>query len=156
MSKVARKDVDGNVIEWLEVPAEAALRGLEPHPEGGWYKRTWASPASVETQGGTRPAATMIEFLLPPGESSAWHLVDNDEIWLWHGPDELIIELGGTGAHPGDASQYVLGADATSGQCVQVLVPGGTWQRTLPGEGQVLVSCVVSPGFSFDDFALAE
>jgi predicted cupin superfamily sugar epimerase len=34
-------------------------------------------------------------------------------------------------------------------------VPGGVWQRTLPGEDEALVSCLVSPGFDFADFELA-
>lgn len=156
MAKVARRAVDGSVIEWLEEPAQATARGLEPHPEGGWYKRTWASPANLETPSGQRPAATLIEFLLPPGEASAWHLVDNDEIWLWHGPASLVIELGGMGTQPADAQAFTLGGDVTAGEQVQVLVPGGTWQRTLPQATEVLVSCIVSPGFSFADFALAE
>ena len=28
---------------------------LEPHPEGGWFRRTWTAPAVVETEGGRRP-----------------------------------------------------------------------------------------------------
>ena len=36
----------------------------------------------------------------------------------------------------------------------QVVVPGGTWQRTLPGTADALVSCVVCPEFDFADFEL--
>jgi predicted cupin superfamily sugar epimerase len=38
----------------------------------------------------------------------------------------------------------------------QALVPGGVWQRTLPGRADALVSCLVSPGFDFADFELFE
>ena len=35
----------------------------------------------------------------------------------------------------------------------QALVPAGTWQRAKPaGDAEVLVSCVVSPGFDITDF----
>ena len=35
-------------------------------------------------------------------------------------------------------------------------MPAGIWQRTLPSEdADALVSCLVSPGFDFDDFELA-
>ncbi len=34
-------------------------------------------------------------------------------------------------------------------------MPGGVWQRTVPGSGDALVSCLVSPGFDFADFELA-
>ncbi|PWW21544.1 hypothetical protein JD79_00678 [Geodermatophilus normandii] len=44
----------------------------------------------------------------------------------------------------------MLGRDA-----VQVLVPAGTWQATEPARAEVLVSCVVSPGFEWSGFRLA-
>ncbi|AMM22282.1 cupin [Frondihabitans sp. PAMC 28766] len=168
---VARRAVDGTLLEWLAAPPRAEALGLEPHPEGGWYRRTWTSPAVVPTPGGDRPGATLIHFLLPPGEASAWHRVESDEIWLWHGPDPLVLELGGTGPSPvepvqaevdGEAPQdpavfrILLGPGAgITGESAQGFIPGGTWQRTLPSSGECLVSCVVSPGFSFDDFTLA-
>jgi predicted cupin superfamily sugar epimerase len=153
--RVARKTVDGEVIEWLDVPARARLLELEPHPEGGWYRRTWAGTSVVETPAGIRPAATLIYFLLPPGEASAWHVVTSDELWLWHGPDALSLQFGGVGAEPVAGEIAQLGGSETEGQRAQVLVPAGTWQRTLPSDGETLVSCLVSPGFSFDDFTLA-
>ena len=149
--RVARRSIDGTVLEWLDVPARAAALALEPHPEGGWYRRTWTSPVTVETGAGARPGATLILFLLPPGEASAWHTISSDEIWLWHGPDPVTLELGGTAAAPTTERTLVLGPAA--GQGVQAHVPARTWQRTLPEAGECLVSCVVSPGFDFADFA---
>jgi len=148
-TRAVRRAVDGTVLEELDVPPRAAALGLEPHPEGGWYRRTWASPAAVETPGGARPAATMILFLLPPGEASAWHTVTSDEIWLWHGPDPVVLEIGGAGERPEPGERIELGPGT-----VQGLVPAGAWQRTLPSTGEALVSCVVSPGFDFADFTL--
>ena len=58
--------------------------GLEAHPEGGWYVRDWQSPQTDEAS--HRPLSSLIYFLLPEGDMSAWHKVDADEIWLWHGP----------------------------------------------------------------------
>jgi uncharacterized protein len=151
---VARRTVDGELIEWLEVPARAAELGLEPHPEGGWYRRTWTASAIVRVGSGERAAASLIYFLLPPGEASAWHVVTSDEIWLWHGPDPLALQLGGEQNAPVEGKVLVLGADEAAGHRAQALVPAGTWQRTLPSTGECLVSCVVSPGFTFDDWAL--
>ena len=125
-------------------PPTAVRLGLEPHPEGGWYRRTWTSPVLLA---GDRPAASAILFLLDAGECSAWHRVDGDELWLWHGPGTLTLESAGEPA--GRAEQQVLGPRA-----VQVLVPAGRWQRTLPAEREVLVSCVVSPGFEWSGFQL--
>jgi predicted cupin superfamily sugar epimerase len=148
-ARAVRRAVDGTVIEELEVPERAAALGLEPHPEGGWYRRTWTSPADVGTPNGDRPGATLILFLLPPGEASAWHTVTSDEIWLWHGPDPVVLQLGGAGERPEEGERIELGPDRAQG-----LVPAGVWQRTLPSTGEALVSCVVSPGFDFADFAL--
>lgn len=151
VGRVARRTVTGEVIEWLTVPPRARALELEPHPEGGWYRRTWTAGDTIDAHGGTRPAATMILFLLPVGESSAWHVVASDEIWLWHGPGDVAVQLGGTGTTPADGDVLLLSAENP-----QALVPAGVWQRTLPAETDALVSCVVSPGFSFDDFTLAD
>lgn len=154
----ARRTVTGELIEWLDVPKRAIALGMEPHPEGGWYVRTWTSPATVTTPAGERPAATLIHFLLPPGEASAWHRVTSDEIWMWHGPDTVDLQLGGDGDVPEPGATITLGPDAGRDRVndAQAFVRGGVWQRTVPGDGEVLLSCLVSPGFSFDDFTMAD
>jgi len=49
----------------------------------------------------------------------------------------------------------ILGPDVEAGQHPQALVPAGTWQAAAPStDAEVLVSCIVSPGFSFADFTL--
>jgi len=137
-----------------DVPATAAALGLQPHPEGGWFRQTWASPESVTLPDGrVRPTATLIWFLLPAGESSAWHRVASDEIWLGH-TGVVTVELGGSGDRPEPAERYAVGT--TPGTTSQALVPAGVWQRTLPADADALVSCLVSPGFDFADFELAE
>ena len=113
--------------------------GLETHPEGGWYTRDWQSPHTDEAS--SRPLSSLIYFLLPEGDASAWHKVDADEVWLWHGPASVKLELGGSAETP------------ESGHAG---VPAGVWQRTVPGQGDALVSCVVSPGFVFDGFTLEQ
>ncbi|SDO45313.1 hypothetical protein SAMN05660199_02028 [Klenkia soli] len=118
-------------------PATAIRLELAAHPEGGWFRRTWTGPAGD----GGRPQATAILFLLAAGESSAWHTVDADELWLWHGPGLLRL-------HVGDAA-VVLGPEEP-----QCLVPAGVRQRAEPVADEVLVSCVVSPGFEWSGFTL--
>jgi predicted cupin superfamily sugar epimerase len=136
-----------------EVPALARMLGLEPHPEGGWYRQTWVSPESVALPDGrVRPTATLIHFLLPAGDSSAWHRVLSDEIWLAH-TGVVTVELGGSGSTPQPGEQLAVGM--ASGAALQVLVPAGVWQRTIPSDREALVSCLVSPGFDFADFELA-
>ncbi|MDE0804701.1 MAG: cupin domain-containing protein [Acidimicrobiales bacterium] len=130
--------------------------GLEPHPEGGWFRQTWVAPEEVETlDGRVRPTATLIHFLLHAGESSAWHRVASDEIWLAH-VGEVTLEVGGADEQPSAGTRRTLGTDIEAGHAAQVIVPAGAWQRTLPGDADALVSCVVSPGFDFADFELAD
>lgn len=134
-------------------PPLAETLDLHPHPEGGWYRRTWRSPVAVTLPDGrTRPTATAIYFLLPAGECSAWHRVASEEVWLAH-TGTVRLQRGGTADRPVDGAVEVIGVAAD--QAAQVVVPAGEWQRTLPGPADALVSCVVSPGFDFADLELA-
>lgn len=151
-----RRTVDGRLIERLERPALAVELGLEPHPEGGWYRRTWTSPARAAQQHPAdpeRPAATLIVFLLPAGEASGWHRVASSEIWIWSGAGPVTLQYGGTGEEPVEGEQVVLG-DARDGHLPQAVVAPGVWQRTLPSDRDALASCLVSPGFDFADFTM--
>jgi predicted cupin superfamily sugar epimerase len=156
-----RRTATGEFIERLVRPALAVELGLEPHPEGGWYRRTWTSPISVTLTDadGTqrvRPAATLITFLLPAGESSAWHRVASSEIWIWNGHGPVQLELGGDGDEPDLEETPVLGGRLLRGERTQVLIEANVWQRTLPGEDDALASCLVSPGFDFADFSMED
>lgn len=119
--------------------------GLAPHPEGGWYRQTWAGP---EVAG--RPCGTAILFLLKAGEVSHWHRVDADEIWLWHGGAPLILSRGLV-----RAEEVRLGPDVLADEAPQALVPSGWWQAARPTGAYALMSCTVSPGFRFEGFELA-
>jgi predicted cupin superfamily sugar epimerase len=155
-----RRTVDGDLIERVRRSPTAAALSLEPHPEGGWYRRTWTSPDAVTVDAGdggsvVRPAATLIHFFLPPGESSAWHRVRSTEIWLWHGPGRISLQYGGSGEVPVPGEIVLLGPDVEGGDLAQATVEPEVWQRTLPAAEGALASCLVSPGFDFADFTLA-
>ncbi|MFC5650219.1 cupin domain-containing protein [Paenibacillus solisilvae] len=134
---------------------------LAPHPEGGWYKELWKASFEIPKDvlggrySGSRYAATSIYFLLHPEEVSEWHTVLSDELWLFHSGTPLKISLGGTGEYPETTQEIILGLDIENGQQAQVLVPANVWQKTTPlGDEPTLVSCVVAPGFDYDDFKL--
>ncbi|MEM8731382.1 MAG: cupin domain-containing protein [Pseudomonadota bacterium] len=123
-----------------------AALDLAPHPEGGHYRETWASP------GQDRALATAIYFLLRDGEYSHWHAVDADEIWLFHGGAPLTLSISAT--ETGPAKDHLLTPDLTLG-VPQILIPRHHWQAAATTGAWTLVSCIVSPGFQFSGFTLA-
>jgi predicted cupin superfamily sugar epimerase len=120
---------------------------LAPHPEGGWYRQTWAA------SGDCRPAGTCIYFLLKQGERSHWHRVDAGEIWHFYAGTPLVLSIAPTDEGP--AFDHILGSDFVAGQQPQLVVEAGEWQATAAPDGWGLVGCTVSPGFQFDGFELA-
>jgi predicted cupin superfamily sugar epimerase len=134
-------------------PDLAAALDLAAHPEGGWYRRTWASPVTVGTAHGPRPTATAILYLLDG--PSRWHRVRSEEIWMWHSGSPVALADGGDGDEPDAAPPAILGPPDGTGALPQRRIPAGHWQRaTLTGPEPALVSCVVSPGFDFADFEM--
>jgi len=79
------------------LPAKAVIAGLGlvAHPEGGHYREIWRD---APPDGG-RGAVTSIHFLLAAGETSHWHRVDADELWIWNAGGPLTLDLSpdGTG-----------------------------------------------------------
>lgn len=142
-----------------QIPDTARILGMTRHPEGGWYRETWRSEVVFEVpgRGHKRPSGTAIYFLLTPGEESRWHVVRSDELWFWHAGGPLEITVNESGPVSDDtATSIVLGPQVRAGHRPQMLVPAGVWQAARPtGDHEVLVSCVVCPGFHFDDFTLA-
>ncbi len=122
--------------------------GLEPHPEGGWYRQTFADDAGDGTI-----RSTAIYYLLAAGERSHWHRVRNaSEVWHHYAGDALRIRISADGV---SQTQPVLGVDFAQGERPQVLVPVGHWQSAEPLGAWTLVGCTVAPGFDFDEFELA-
>ena len=157
--RYARRDPSGRYISLDARPETAGRLDLLPHPEGGWFRETWrAGPAGTPAgYPGRRAAATAIYFLLPAGARSCWHGVRSDELWLWHSGGPLALLLGGAGPRPAAGlAAVILGPDLAAGQVPQHVVPGGCWQSARPAAAQeVLVSCVVAPGFDAADFTAA-
>lgn len=120
--------------------------GLQPHPEGGWYRETWRSAASTPDG---RAAATSIMFLLEQGQRSHWHRVDAEELWIFQAGTPLKLRTNDGGA----TTDTRLGAGP--GQSPQHLVRTNEWQAAEADRGWCLVACVVTPGFRFEGFELA-
>lgn len=124
-----------------------ALR-LTPHPEGGHYRETWRDRSAHDERG----SMSAILFLLALDESSAWHRVDADELWIWQAGAPLVLSVSPDGH---DASAHWLGPDPAAKQALQHCVPRGHWQAATGLGAWTLVSCVVAPAFRFEGFELA-
>ncbi len=121
--------------------------GLVPHPEGGWYRRTWVAQAAS----GERPAGSAIVYLLMEGEISAPHRIDATELWHFYvgSPLELHREW-----PDGRLDVVVLGADLEAGQTPQAVVEPMVWQWARPLGPFSLVGATVTPAFTFEGFEL--
>jgi hypothetical protein len=123
--------------------------GLEAHPEGGWYRRTWEAPSRA----GERPAASAIYYLLLQGEVSAPHRIDATELWHFYDGDPLELVREPPGGAP---VTTILGRDLGAGQRPQAVVEVGVWQWARPLGRYALVGATVTPAFTFDGFELRE
>jgi predicted cupin superfamily sugar epimerase len=121
--------------------------GLEPHPEGGWYRETWRD----ETSDARRGSGTAIYYLIEAGQRSHWHRVDATEIWHHYAGAPLRLEL----SDGRDLRVIDLGDQLDAGQSPQVIVPAGEWQAASSLGAFTLVGCTVSPAFEFEGFELA-
>jgi uncharacterized protein len=128
------------------------LLKLDPHPvEGGYFRRTFTSPAHLDLARGRRPQGTAIYYLLEAGSFSEMHMLDSDEMFHFYLGDPVeMLQLYADGG----SALFTLGPDLMAGQHVQMLVPAGVWQgMRLIGEGKwALFGCTVVPGFDFDDY----
>lgn len=130
---------------------------LEPHPEGGYYRRTYKNPNGPPAPNRTsanenRGYASAIYYLQMP-EFSLWHRTDGDELWFWHAGAPLSLEI----RQPdGSTKAQTLGPDFAAGQAPQLLAPANEWQRAKSLGDWTLVSCSVSPGFLFETYELED
>ena len=118
---------------------------LVPHPEGGYYARTYS---------GSTPHFSSILFLLTRDNFSAFHRIKADEQWNWFCGDDIIIhEIGADGIY-----QPVVLSNKSGFENFQYLVKGGHWfaSECSGQNGFALCGCTVIPAFRFEDFELAE
>lgn len=121
---------------------------LSPHPEGGWYRRTYTSETVSESG---RPVMTSILYLLCRGERSRWHVVDADEAWHFHEGSAVSLHV----YDPSSRHLEVVSLGPASAGCESSwVVPAGCWQAATVAGDFGLVGCTVAPGFQFAGFAL--
>lgn len=133
--------------------------GLQPHPEGGWFRQTYRSRGRIPKEGlpdrfpGSRAFSTAIYFLLEGAQFSAFHRIRSDEMWHFYAGRALVVHVIG---RRGKLTRHRLGPHPDDGDAFQVLVPAGAWfaAEGVHRRGYALVGCTVAPGFDFADFEL--
>ena len=145
----------------MQLKSEALVTALnlEPHVEGGYYRRTFQADQQplVETVGGPRYLMSSIYYLLttdsPIGQ---FHLNRSDIMHYYHLGDAIEYSLI---SPDGTLKTVVMGSDVIAGETLQLHVPGGIWKasRLMKGSaGFGLISEAVSPGFDFADMAMGD
>ena len=125
-----------------------SLLGLEPHPEGGFYRQTFADRVVAG-----RPTSTLIYYMLTDRQSGTWHRVtDAAEVWHWYAGAPLTLAMSRDGKQ---VTERVLGNDFVVGHRPQFVVPANAWQRATCLGDWTLVGCTVSPGFQFSKWEQA-
>jgi len=128
---------------------------LQAHPEGGFYRRTYATRETVDSHPYGRAIASAIFYLLPHGQVSKLHRIDADEMWHHYVGDRLVVvEVN----EDGQVKETALGTNLAAGETPQYLVRAGTWFGSYIPENSrgALVGCTVHPAFLFDTFQLAQ
>lgn len=129
---------------------------LQPHPEGGYYVRTYCSDQSFPGKPETdpfpagRPWSTAILYLMEAGDFSGFHRIKSDELWHFYegGTIELFLFR-----NSGQLELIRLGPD----QAQQITIPANHWFAAAPASDTeyALVGCTLSPGFLFQDHEMA-
>jgi hypothetical protein len=122
--------------------------GLEPHPEGGWYRETYRDAPGGEGRG----ALSLVYFLLLGGSPSAWHRLDAVESWHHYEGAPALLRIVASGGRP---EEIRLGPDFARGERPQAIVPAGAWQCAETLGEFTLAGCATAPAFEFAGFELA-
>ncbi|MBG9984618.1 cupin domain-containing protein [Aerococcaceae bacterium DSM 111022] len=136
------------IEDWIE------YYQLEPHPEGGFFNQVEKSKDMLdEGNGKFRARYTSIYFLLTHENPSRFHRLTSDEIWYYHTGSPLTVHMI---SPEGEYQTVELGTDIKAGQVLQYTVPKGYLFGSTVEEPNTyaLVSCMVAPGFEYDDFEL--
>jgi predicted cupin superfamily sugar epimerase len=127
--------------------------GLEPHPEGGFYREMHRASSLVkEANGSSKNAYSSIYYLLSGHDFSAWHRISSDETWFFHLGCDIAIHYFDP---QNELSSVQIGLESMQ---LQTTIPAGTWFAAKPvlATSFCLVSCVVGPAFTFTEFEMGQ
>ncbi len=125
--------------------------GMEPHPEGTYFKENYRSSEKIEN----RSLLTSVTILMKGGTKNLFHYLEGDEIWYFHNGDAIDVFL----IHlDGRLEEIKFGKNIEAGEQLQIAIPTGTIFGAIASEkvNYCLFGCAVAPGFDFNSFHLCE
>lgn len=150
-------------LEFDKMTAQEIIKqlDLQKHPEGGYFKEMYRSTETIpnrvlgNTFVGDRNHATSIYFLLTTDNFSAFHKINQDEIWHFYKGSCLHLHII---TQQGEHQIIKIGNNLENGEVPQFVVKAGDWfAAEVPTKNSyTLVGCTVSPGFDFRDFEMPE
>ncbi|KAF5235612.1 hypothetical protein FAUST_6980 [Fusarium austroamericanum] len=128
------------------------LLGLTPHPEGGYFFKSFQDPQSHIG----RAHSTCIYYLvIGNGGPTRWHRI-NDACEVWHHYAGAPLKISVAWDDETGVRSKILGKELARGQRPQAVVEKAQWQRAESLGEWTLVGCHVAPGFVLEGFELAE
>lgn len=126
---------------------------LSPHPEGGYFREFFRSQINIKAQNlpeyyaRDRSGGTAIYYLMDGADFSAFHRLKTDEIWFFHEGGQLNLHF---------LKNDSLETQSLSREQLVLHVPAGEWFAAEMNDISdfALVSCVVIPGFEYDDLEI--
>ena len=110
----------------MEAKEIIAFFELEKHPEGGYFKEVYRSDGKITSDNlgkeftGDRNYCTSIYFLLTSDEFSAFHKINQDEIWHFYQGSTIRLH---TISPEGKYNTILIGNDFKNGEVPQYTVP---------------------------------
>ncbi|CAH6719182.1 uncharacterized protein CLIB1444_02S02762 [[Candida] jaroonii] len=133
-----------SVQEWVK------QLNMTAHPEGGYFVELMRSEQTVESNKGNKTGLyTNIHFLLEDKNPSNFHRIASDEMWFYHDGNPLTVHI----IYP-DGKYEAIKLGPNDGEVLSCVVPKDTVFGSSVDSGYALVSCVVVPGFLFEEFEL--
>ena len=130
---------------------------LQPHPEGGYYRETYRSTELISQDAlpdrfsGQRCFSTAIYFLLPGEDFSAFHRIQQEEVWHYYAGGSITLHKI---TPAGEYSVAKLGLNIEQGERPQIIIKAGDYFAAEVSDKSTyaLAGCTVAPGFDFADF----
>ena len=155
-----RERAGGEEKEFVDAREWITRLGLQPHPEGGFFRETYREPETIAQEhlpprfSGDRAFSTAIYFLLEGRDFSALHRIRQDEMWHFYDGCPLLVS---SISPEGTTLRRAVGTRRAGGRSAA----GGRSRRlTFSARRRAIririrwLGCTVAPGFDFADFEL--